>query len=129
MYRTEFYARAYPLMKSVSFIVACFWVLDVSAFVGVAPSRVGVQSSTCANLCMTAGKGPTPEELRARAAALREELKELEAKTSETRRSKETSIESPKVGADVVLHLTESPRTFLTRTSTSSMTDANSLFP
>lgn len=43
---------------------------------------------------MAIGKGPTPDELRARAAALREELEELEAKAAETRRPKE-KLEEP----------------------------------
>lgn len=42
---------------------------------------------------MAIEKGSTPDELMARAAALREELEQLEAKAAETRKPKEENAE------------------------------------
>lgn len=79
-------------MKLLPLAWSAVWLAQASAFVAV-PTAITHRGASA--ICSSAeGRvPPSPDELRARAAAIREELKELEANASATRRPNADLVE------------------------------------
>ena len=79
---------------------------NIDGFVNLSLRAIETAPFSAVSTALTAigGKPPSPDELRARAAAIREELKDLEASAAESRRTntdlveKQTVRESSRLG-------------------------------